>query len=95
MSFWKNTILGFVPDKNDTDPTMSKKSEEKIVNIGNLQAIKKCPFCAEEIQNIAIKCKHCKSDLSKPKNDNLAKHTGLAISSLLLGVFSIFLDQLE
>ena len=34
--------------------------------------MKKCPFCAEEIQDNAIKCKHCGEFLDASKDPHLA-----------------------
>jgi hypothetical protein len=40
---------------------------------------KKCPFCAEQIQAEAIKCRYCGERLNRKKDDLLACYLGLLL----------------
>ena len=52
--------------------------------------MKKCPFCAEEIQDDAIKCKHCQSMLNGSSDKNaLVSQLRPYSQWLLVGIFSL------
>ncbi|MCX6740314.1 MAG: NINE protein [Candidatus Parcubacteria bacterium] len=56
--------------------------------------MKKCPFCAEEIQDSAIKCKHCGSNLYAQEPPRRSSSSGQGKSKITAGLLALFLGGL-
>jgi len=74
----------------ETLKSITKENEQENLN----KVEKNCSYCFEKIHTNAIKCKHCGSDLTSKDRKNFNKYSGLAITSFVFGVLSVFFGSI-
>jgi ribosomal protein L37AE/L43A len=82
-----------VPSMPRIQPQTQKKlvlKRDKPATLERASSTRACPFCGEEILAVAIKCKHCGSDLNDSGKEQTGTNTLSAVMIVLLIILGMF-----